>query len=109
MTCGRGVLVWRAPGDLPEADAYRLCLDDACEPVEPTTGVGAGDVLSVGPAAATGGSEVAVRRELLDEEGRVTEVFAGGGTKSGECCSGIELRAVGERRLVVEGVLDRRP
>jgi hypothetical protein len=39
----------------------------------------------------------------------VTEVFAGGGAKSGECCSGIELRVVGEGRLVVEGVLDRRP
>jgi hypothetical protein len=102
MSCGSGVLVWWAPGDLPEADAYRLCIDDAC-------GDGCGDVVSVVPAAASGGSEVAVRLELLDEEGRVTGVFPGAGTKSGECCRGIELRVDGERRLVAEGVLDRRP
>ena len=105
VDCGSGVIVWWAPGEVADAPAYRLCVDDACELVEPTTGVGPRMLLSVAPAGATAVSGVAVRLELLDEQGGVTDVLAGGGQKSGGCCAGIELHATEQGTLEPQGML----
>jgi hypothetical protein len=104
--CGTGVFVWWMPGDIPDAVAHQLCVDDACEPVEPHTGAGGG-VLSVAPSSGTTASDVVVRLELLDDRGRVTDVLAGGGTKSGGCCPGIELRATEAGSLEPESISSR--
>ncbi|MEZ5181820.1 MAG: hypothetical protein R2702_08105 [Acidimicrobiales bacterium] len=100
--CGSGVAVWWRPGDLPAGGTFELCVNDACEVVEPAPLGGDGRLLGVSPSAATGERQVGVLLTVRDESGEIVRQLGGAGRKVGDCCPGIELRAGAGDRLTVE-------
>jgi len=102
LSCGSGVNVWWLPGDVPDAAGYNLCINGSCEPVDPRPIGGDGQYLSVSPARAPT-VEVTVRLELLDDAGAPFVAYSGAGTRTGECCAGIEFR-VANGELVIDQI-----
>ena len=102
LHCGSGVLVWWSPGDVPDAASHQLCVNGACESVEPAAVGSAGQYLSVAPASGIADDDVTVDLELHDDQGAKVAVFSGAGHKTGRCCSGVAFRVTSAGELVVD-------
>lgn len=98
VDCGAGgAYVSWADGDVPTADAYRLCLDDRCHAVEPATWPDPETDVVVQAGEGRSSEPVAVRLEALDDEATVVASFTGRREATGECCEAVSLQVDGDR------------
>jgi hypothetical protein len=96
--CGGALVVGWEVGDVPEADAYRICVDGTCESVDPERQEPSDPPYVLARAEARPDGPVEVRLDALRPDLAVVATYAGEGTRrTGGCCTALQMEVDGDR------------